>query len=420
MKQKIWIIGEPYAPEENTTAYYLTQTAEGLQRKFEVSVLCGQPSYLSRGVRAPAREVKNGVDVKRCWGTTLDKNMLPFRLLNMLTLGSSMFFNTLFKISKRDQVLVVTAPPSLPFLVALACQIRGVPFVYLLHDLYPEVLLATGNAKPQDFLVKTINRLNAWLYRRAAKIIVVGRDMQDLIENKINASDNENGENKDKKTVVIQNWASLEEVEPQLRNENKLLRELDLEDKFVLLYAGNMGPPQDVESIIACAEMLKEKGNDEIQFLFVGAGGKKKRLEQIKAEKNLTNITILGARPREDQINFLNACDIALIPLVKGFKGVAMPSRTYNFLAAGKPLIGIIEEGSELWQVIEEEEVGWAVPPHEPQKLLEIILQAKQSTELAEKGKRARTAALERYSFETALAKYEKVFDDQDSNLRMV
>jgi colanic acid biosynthesis glycosyl transferase WcaI len=414
MKQKIWIIGEPYAPEENTTAYYLTQTAEGLARKFDVSVLCGQPSYLSRGVRAPARENRNEVDVKRCWGTTLDKNILPFRLLNMLTLGGSMFFNTLFKIKKSDKVLVVTAPPSLPFLVALACQIRGVPFVFLLHDLYPEVLIATGNAKPKDFLVMAINRLNRWLYKQSEKIIVVGRDMQDLIEEKMSASDNDkNGGNK--KTVVIQNWASLEEVEPQPRDENKLLQESSLEDKFVLLYAGNMGPPQDVESIVDCAKMLKEKGIDDIHFLFVGAGGKKKKLEQIKQDFNLTNVSILGARPREEQIIFLNACDIALIPLVKGFKGVAMPSRTYNFLAAGKPLIGIIEEGAELWQVIKEERVGWAVPPHEPQKLLEVILQAKENKELAEKGKRARVAAVERYSFEVALAKYEKLFETEKS-----
>lgn len=402
--QRVWVVGEPYAPEENTTAYYLTQTAEGLARKFDVAVLCGQPSYLSRGVRAPAREMLNSVDVKRCVGTTLDKNILPFRLLNMLTLGGSMFFNALFRFKKTDKVLVVTAPPTLPFLVALACQIRGVPFAFLLHDSYPEVLTAVGSTKPDSFLVKVFNRLNKWLYRRADTIITVGRDMEAVVKNKLKANP--------EKVITIQNWASLEEVSPIRREENELLKELDLQDKFVFLYAGNMGPPQDVESIIAAAELLKNDSNEEIHFLFIGAGGKKKWLETEVAEKNLTNVTVLLPRPRHDQTNFLNACDVALVPLIKGMKAVAMPSRTYNFLAAGKPILAIVEAGSEPAIVIEEENVGWVSPPHEPELLKAVILKAfAERGKLEEINKRARRAAETKYSFETALQKYFDVFE---------
>lgn len=403
--QKVWVIGEPYAPEENTTAYYLTQTAEGLAQKLDVAVLCGQPSYLSRGVLAPKRETRNKVDVKRCKGTTLDKNVLPFRLLNMLTLGGSMFFNALFRFKKTDKVLVVTAPMSLPFLIALACQIRRVPFAFLLHDSYPEVLTAVGSSKPESFLVKTINRLNKWLYARADKIITVGRDMEEIVKTKLL----ENPE----KVVTIQNWASLEEVSVIKRDENELLQELNLQDKFVFLYAGNMGPPQDVESIIAAAELLKKDGNEEIHFLFIGAGGKKKWLETEIKNKNLSNITLLPPRPRSDQTNFLNACDVALVPLIKGMKAVAMPSRTYNFLAAGKPILAIVEAGSEPAIVVEEENVGWVSPPHEPEKLKETILQAySERDKFDEIRKRSRHAAETKYSFETALQKYFEVFDD--------
>ena len=405
--QRVWIVGEPYAPEENTTAYYLTQTAEGLARKFDVAVLCGQPSYLSRGVRAPAREILNKVDVKRCKGTTLDKNILPFRLLNMLTLGGSMFFNALFRFKKTDKVLVVTAPPSLPFLVALACQIRNIPFVFLLHDSYPEVLTAVGSSKADSFLVKIINRLNRWLYRRADKIITVGRDMESVVKNKLKANP--------EKVLTIQNWASLEEVSPVRRDENGLLQELNLQNKFVLLYAGNMGPPQDVESIVAAADLLQKENKNEIHFLFVGAGGKKKWLEAEIKTNNLKNITVLPPRPRTDQTNFLNACDVALVPLIKGMKAVAMPSRTYNFLAAGKPVLAIVEAGSEPAIVVEEDNVGWVSPPHEPEKLKETILKAfAERGNLAEIGSRARRAAETKYSFETALGKYFDVFGTKE------
>lgn len=404
---RIWVVGEPYAPEENTTAYYLTQTAEGLARKTDVAVLCGQPSYLSRGVRAPVSEELNGVDVRRCRGTTLDKNVLLFRLTNMLTLGTSMFLNALFRFRKTDKVLVVSAPPSLPYLIALVCRLRGVPYYFLLHDKYPEILIATGNTREDSFLVKLIRRLNRRLYAGAEKIITVGRDMEEAVAGEPGADR--------KRIVTIQNWASLEEVSPAAKEKNELLKELGLLDKFVVLYAGNMGPPQDIESIVEAAAELKTRGNEDIHFLFVGAGGKKPRLEQQKEELGLGNITIVGPRPRTDQTNFLNACDVAIVTLVKGMKALAMPSRTYNFLAAGKPIIAIVEEGSEPAIVVEEESAGWVVPPHDPDALLGAILDAAgRGAELAEMGERARRAAETKYSFETALAKYSDLFELED------
>lgn len=404
---RIWVVGEPYAPEENTTAYYLTQTAEGLARTAPVAVLCGQPSYLSRGVRAPNSEKKNGVDVRRCRGTTLDKNVLLFRLMNMATLGTSMFFNALFRFRRSDKVLVVTAPPSLPFLIALVCRIRRVPYYLLLHDKYPEILIATGNASDNSFAVKMMRRFNRWLYSGAERIVTVGRDMETAVGDERGADP--------ERIVTIQNWASLEEVSPTPKAENSLLKELGLLEKFVVLYAGNMGPPQDIESIVQAAAALKKQGNEDVHFLFVGAGAKKPRLEKQAEELGLDNITVVGPRPREDQINFLNACDVAVVTLVEGMRSLAMPSRTYNFLAAAKPIIAIVEEGSEPAMVVREERCGWIVPPHDSDALLAAILDASaQTTDLKEMGVRARRAAETKYSFETALEKYTDLFGLKD------
>lgn len=404
---RIWVVGEPYAPEENTTAYYLTQTAEGLAAKAPVSVLCGQPSYLSRGVRAPNIEDRNGVEVRRCRGTTLDKNILPFRLLNMLTLGTSMFLNALFRFKAADTVIVVSAPPSLPYLIAFACRVRGARLFFLLHDTYPEILVATGNARPNDLLVRLINRLNRRLYSAADRIITVGRDMEEVVSLKPGASAD--------RVATIQNWASLEEVSPTERSENELLKELGLMDKFVVLYAGNMGPPQDVKSIVKAARRLREEGDRKVHFLFIGAGGKRKWLVSQKEKHDLDNVTVLAPRPRSDQTNFLNACDVAIVTLVKGMKALAMPSRTYNFMAAAKPIIAIVEEGSETAIVVEEEECGWVVPPHAPEMLKAAILDSASDKERLEAmGARALEAARTKYSFEAALEKYVKLIGTDD------
>lgn len=405
-KKRLWVITELYYPEDNQTGYYLTRIAEGLAEDFDVKVICGQPNYAARGTFAPKREVHENVEIFRVWGTTLDKDVLFFRLINMLTLGAAMFFKSLLKIKSGEKVLVVSAPPSLPFVTALAAKIRRAQYTLVIQDKYPEILIAVGKAKPNSIFVKILDTMNGWLYRQAEKVIVVGRDMEELVKRQM--GENTNGKNK---VAVIQNWASLEEVEPLPRASNPLLKELGLSDKFVFLYAGNMGHPQDLETIVECAAKLK---NDErFHFLFIGSGVKRKWLEKAVKNNALENVTLLAPRPRGEQKIFLNACDVGLVPLVKKMSGVAMPSRTYNILAAGKPILALIEEDSEVAKVIEEDDVGWFVPPLEPQKLQKIIEDIfSERDKIPAMEKRARASALEKYSVEVAIEKYKAVFKE--------
>lgn len=401
--KRLWVVSELYYPEETSTGYYLTKIAEGLAEDFEVKVLCGQPNYFKRGVRAPAREIHKGVDIRRCAGTTLDKNVIAFRLINMLTLGMSVFFKALFNFKKNDVVLVVTTPPSMPLIVALAARIKGAKYVPLIHDNYPELAIAAGKLKADSIVSQLTRSFNRWLYKRARKIIVVGRDMKELVSKKLGDAQ--------VPVAVIPNWGETEELEPRPKEENGLLKELGLTDSFVFLYAGNMGHPNDMESIVACAEKLKE--DERFHFLFLGSGAKRKWLEAETAEKDLKNITLLSPRPRTEQNDFLNGCDVAIISLVPGMWGVSMPSRTYNTLAVGKPILALTEAGSELALVVEEEGIGWSVPPNEPEKLLAAIFIAYEKRgEFEEMRERARTAALEKYSLRSAIERYREELDD--------
>src|SRR6185437_10335157 len=95
IKPRLWVVSEVYYPEETSTGYYLTSIAQGLVGKFDVKVLCGQPNYSKRGLRAPKHELHIGTEIFRAAGTRLNKNIIPFRLLNMLTLGMSVFLKAL-------------------------------------------------------------------------------------------------------------------------------------------------------------------------------------------------------------------------------------------------------------------------------------------------------------------------------------
>ena len=397
----LWIVSELFYPEMTSTGYYLTKIAEGLTDSFNVKVLCGQPNYSARGTRAPGRENHNKVEIFRAFGTTLDKNVILFRLINMLTLSFSIFLKAMNRFRKNDDVLVVTTPPSLPFVIALASLLKRSKYTLLIHDNYPEILIAAGKMTNDSLTVKLLNWANGWLYKKAQRIIVVGRDMRQLVGRKIKNTKGTDGIPID----VIQNWAELELVEPQPKCENSLLEELKVKEKFVFLYAGNMGYPNDLESFIYCAEKLKE--DNRFHFIFLGNGVKRRWLEKAVEDQNLINVSLLNPRPRSEQKIFLNACDVAIVSLVKKMWGVSMPSRTYNILAAGKPILALTEENSELAKVIEEDRVGWIVPPNNPEKLLSLIYKIYEEKEQIKiKNKAARKSALENYSLSNALKKY--------------
>lgn len=403
LDQRLWVVSELYYPEMTSTGYYLTQIAEGLADSFVVKVLCGQPNYSARGQRAPKHEFCNSVEIFRAAGTTLNKNVIIFRLVNMITLGISVFFQGLRRFRSGDIILVVTTPPAMPFVVAFAALLRGAQYTLLVHDNYPEILIAAGKTSKSSFLVSLVNFCNRWLYKHAARFIAVGRDMHELLAVKSAGFGTP--------ISVIPNWAELETVEPRPREGNLLLDELRLADKFVFLYAGNMGHPNDIETIISAAEALRNDAR--FHFIFLGAGVKQRIVENAVSSARGGNITLLPPKPRAEQIVFLNACDIALVSLVPDMKGVSMPSRTYNILAAGKPILALTEPASELALVIDEEKCGWHLRPGDADRLTDLIRIAADDRELLQvMGSNGRRAALTKYSAEIAVKSYRRVLSD--------
>lgn len=378
----------------------MTKIGEGLAADFDVNVICGQPNYSKRGAKAPKAETHKDVRIFRSSGTTLDKNVILFRLINMVTLGATTFVSALKRLRPRDKVLVVTTPPLLPFIAAAAALIKGAHYILLIHDNYPEILFAVGKSHPGSLIDRVLSFANRWLYKHSTKIIVVGRDMRELVAKKTAGLDIP--------IATIPNWAELESVEPRDRADNPLLTELGLKGKFVLLYAGNMGYPNDIESIVEAAKRLRE--NEKLHFIFLGSGVKRPWLEREIQTLGLKNVTVLDPRPRSDQINFLNACDVGIVSLVSNMKGVSMPSRTYNLLAAGKPILAIAEPGSEVAMVTEEDEVGSVVAPGDVDGLAAAIeeLADLSADEHSAMGERARRAALSKYSVDTAIESYRR------------
>jgi colanic acid biosynthesis glycosyl transferase WcaI len=405
-KSRLWVFSEVFYPEETGTGHYITKIAEHLAQTRDVAALCVQPSYSRAGGLAPAREVHNGVEIYRCAAVLPRQKTLAARLVKMTSITFSLLLNALFRVTSDDSILVVTNPPTLPVVAALISLWRGVPYTLVVHDLYPDLMAACGLTTSRSVWFRLMRRVNRFVLRRASKIITIGHDMMAaLAEARATGTDDD--------ISVIPLWSDCLDVHPRKKEENPLAARLGLGSKLVVLYAGNMGHPHGMETLAAAARILAH--DDEIHFLFIGSGPKRRVIEEL-VESGARNITILDPRPRADQEEFLNACDVAILSLVPGMLGLAVPSRTYNIMAAGKPVIALVASASETAKVVREEEIGWVVQPGDPQQAVSAILEAKGNRQrLCQMGKRARAAAETKYSPESILKQFENLLSNSSS-----
>jgi colanic acid biosynthesis glycosyl transferase WcaI len=406
--RRIWILTELYFPERTSTAYFLTQIAQGLVKDYEVQVISGASMYETQTASLPKLEIVNQVAIHRCEGTHFDKNWLPGRILNGLTRSIAIFLKALQKCRSTDVILVVTNPPLLPVMALLLKCLKGCDFVLLVHDVYPEVLTAIEFLSAQNPLYWMMQTVNSWVYRNARYIVTLGRDMTQLVQAKLPSAQPLTSQN----IVCIPNWAEIESIYPIDWSANSLLQRLNLTDKFVVLYAGNMGRTHDLQILLDAAKTLLTE-QSSIHFLCIGSGASKSFLgTQVKAQA-LTNVTVLNYLPNSERNLVLNACDIGVISFLPGMAGISVPSRMYNQMAAGKPILAISDHWSELASVVEEEAIGWVVEPRNSERLLTVLRTALQQPEkCAAMGQRAAIAVHRKYTLAHAEAAYLALFNE--------
>lgn len=393
----LWIATEIYYPEKTSTGYLLTKLAEGLASNGRVGVLCAQPSYEQRGHRAPSRERVNGVGIVRVPHPGFDRGRISGRLLNVIGVTLRMFIRALKELRKGDVSIVVTNPPLLPLAIYAAARVRRVPVVLLVHDIYPEAAILAGVLRANGIVARIWAAANRWLLRHVDSIVVLGRDTLNLVAAKVPDGS--------ARVRVIPNWADTDEVHPSAARENPLLHALKLQDRFVLGYAGNIGRVHDIEMLLDAARHLETEVPDA-HILFVGDGAKDVAIKSA-TQANVGNVTLVGPMDRSEQCVFLNACDIAIMAFTPGMAGVGVPSRLYNVLAAGRPVLAAVDAESEPALVIREEDVGLQVPPGNARAFADAVMKMRSDPSYLEgAGVRARRAAVDRFGFPQVLAAY--------------
>lgn len=402
----IKIISELYYPEETSTGYFVTGIAEGVAASgaSSVSVLCAQPTYSQKGLIAAKRECLNGVEVRRLAAPLGDKNCMVGRLWNTFSLSVRFAFSMFGFIRRGDVVMVVTNPPSLPLLVVWIAKLKGAIPVLLVHDVYPDVLVPTGLTHSGSALYRMVDLFQRHMLRQMRKIIVLGRDMQTRLSLKLKQEEID-------RFVRIPNWGDGALIRPELRANNRVRSEQGLEDKFIIQFSGNLGRTHGLEDLVSLATHFN--GQREVHFLIFGWGAGRGWLEGQILEQGLTNITVLPPCEKDELGEYLTACDLFFMPFKRGMEGISVPSRLYNVMAAGNPVLAVADASSELALVVKEESMGWVVEPGDTSGMVKVVSQALiEREQLNAMSRNARDAMEAHYTQVKVVAAFARMFNE--------
>jgi glycosyltransferase involved in cell wall biosynthesis len=370
-KKKLYIITELFPPDETSTSYILGEMANAAAKEYEVHVICGPEIYDARkklDVEHPFH-IDPAIKIIRAEGLGIDKNTTTGKARSFLAMSHRLYKLAKQNIKEGDKVLLVTNPAPLVLLMCRLRNKRNFELNILVHDVFPE------NTKPAGLHIPSLAyKLAKWLfdkaYSRADKLLALGRDMADVLRKKVVRQAHQ------PIVQIVENWGDVENIHPLPFPEGAIKLE----------YAGNIGRVQGLDKLVD--ELPKD-----IEMHFYGTGAMEKTLK----EEGQPNVFFHGPYFRSQQEEVLGAAHVSVVTLNEGMYGLGVPSKAYNIMAAGRPIIYFGPENGEIGLLIKEKGIGYIGWPKEWN--LE---------ELKAMGAKARDVAEAEYSKETILKKFIK------------
>lgn len=409
---RILFINQTYAPDVAASA----QLLEDMARQFadhghEVAVITSRSLYGKTGATLPRYEMRDGVAVHRVGVSRFGKGSVPARMFD----AGMFYLAAIWKAWRvrlpggRPQVTVtLTSPPYIGFIGALARMMqggrrRGRLYVNYTMDLYPDVLLAAGLIKPTSLAGRLMLRLNKWCLQLADHVVVLGRCMKDRLV--------EQGIDPDKIDIIsvwpVSDVLSLEEA----AKPSSYRQGWGLENKFTVMYSGNLGLAHETQTIYDAA--LKLRDRDDIRFVVVGGGKRRPGLSRFVETHGLTNVVEKGYEPRERLADLLRLGDVHLISQCREFVGVVVPSKLFGIMASCRPALYIGPQEAEVARVIDESNAGLIFDIGEADQLAAAIERlANDRAEIAAMGRAAHDATVAQHTLHHRFRRLETLLEN--------
>ena len=394
--KKIWIVSEVFYPETVATAYIMTEIAKYLALEYNVNVISG-PAFYNLVNQNNDEDINlDGVNIIRTSNKGYNKNSIISRVIGSFMVSYKMLVLSRKEIPNNSEILLVTNPAVLVFLMSLIKRIKKWKINILVHDVFPENLIATEIIKSEKNIFYIILRYMINIsYKRMDHLIVIGRDMKELMVKKIKKTDN---------ITIIENWSDTDLVcydKPEDRNVS-------------LIYAGNMGRAQGLDSLLGA---IKDFQYNRLKFIFIGNGHMDEFINNYISENNLTNISKLDWVEREEQNSIYKNIDIGIVTLKKGMYGLGVPSKFYNLISAGKPIFYIGDLNSEIHLLIKKYNIGWYAESGSNSSIRKALKEIQESSfeSIKSKSINSRELAEKTYSKGIILNKFAEYFKNNEN-----
>lgn len=371
---RILFLAPHYAPDLGPSAPLFVLLAEGLvQRGHQVTVVTTVPHYPSGQVPPEFggfknfHSVENGVEIIRVALPSVKRSNLAYRLAQFLCYQLRA---TLAILTRRYDVALVANPCLwiwLPFWWSTA--VRRKPAVYSVYDVYPDVGIALGIFR-HKLVIRAVTALERYCLDHSQAIHILA----DSFRPGLRALGVD-----DARMQTVHVWVDTQFIHP-LPRQNAFAQAHQLVDKFVVLYAGNMGYSQGLEDLVEAARQLEAE--PEFQFVLVGDGAWREKLVQMAAQYALNNVTFLPFQPRANLPELMASADAAFVSLRKEIGNDSLPSKIFSILASGRPILACVDPDTEASRLICQANVGICLPPGNPFLISEAVLKLKQDRAL--------------------------------------
>lgn len=354
-----------FYPEYVSSATLPFDTALSLREAgLKVGALSGYPKEYNLTDKVPLKESYRGIDIKRLKYIQFKRSNFLGRLVNYFSFTVSVALR-FREFKKYKAIIVYSNPPVLPFLAGLANKFYNTKVVFVSYDIYPEIAYVTNTISEDSIISKVMKIVNKSIFKHVNKVVALSNEMKFyLLKHRVTMSEDQ--------VEVIPNW--YEDVGVSNTSEsskNELFSSIKKDDNLVVSYFGNMGICQDIDTLVEAIRQFKE--DSKVQFIFAGHGTKLGILKDIVAKENLSNVTIFDFLHGQDFQDALNISDCFIVSLEDGLTGLAVPSKTYSYMMASKPIIAVIGANSDIARDLTENNAGYSMEVGESAKLVSAI-----------------------------------------------
>ena len=363
----VMLVSQVFVPDSPSVGQHMFDLARELVRRgLRVVVFAPRRGYEDPSVRFAKREIREGVEIRRLPWCAFGKRSIPLRLLGGMSLVFQSMLRGLF-LRGLTHLLITTVPPMSGLVATWIKTVRRVRVVYWVMDLNPDQIIATGKMRENSLAAKLSGYVLRCTLRNSEKVVAMDSFMAERLERKVPLGP---------KLSVIPPWPYEDQLADIPHSDNPFRRIHKLEDRFVVMYSGNITDVHPLTTLLEAMDRLREDSG--FAFVFIGASAARRKIDAYAMERGLRNVLSLGYVPLEETRFSLSAADLHVVTMGDAMVGIVHPCKVYGIMSVGRPFLAIGPKKSHLGEILSSSPVGWQVEHGDVEGVVRVLREARQ------------------------------------------